>query len=250
MMQENPSGLHNEWFRSWFDSPYYHVLYSHRDDAEARLFLDHLGSYLALPENASILDLACGKGRHSVYLNSKGYDVHGIDLSPESIQFAKQFENLALHFDVKDMRTFELEKKFECILNLFTSFGYFQMEQENVAVLERIKLHLKPRGIFVLDYFNTQAICSKMCPVYQYTLSGIHFDIRKSIQDGLIVKEITVRDGEKVEHFEERVQLLSFEVMQQMLAQVGLNFLIAFGDYELNPFHPESSDRMIIIARN
>ncbi len=249
-MQENPSGQQSEWFRSWFDSPYYHVLYGHRDDAEARLFLDHLESYLQLSPTASILDLACGKGRHSVYLNSKGYDVHGIDLSPESIQFAKRFENKGLHFDVQDMRSFLLEKKFECILNLFTSFGYFQIPEENVAVLERIKLHLKPGGIFVLDYFNTQAICSKMCPVYNYTLSGIHFDVKKSIQNGLIVKEIIVRDGDKVEQYEERVQLLGFEAMQQMLTHVGLKFLTAFGDYELNLFQPESSDRMIIIARN
>jgi|JI6StandDraft_1071083.scaffolds.fasta_scaffold02715_3 SAM-dependent methyltransferase len=249
-MSENKVDFNTEWFREWFDSPYYHVLYSHRDEAEAKNFLDRLDTHLNLPLAASVLDLACGKGRHSVYLSSKGYDVHGIDLSIESIQYAKQFENDLLHFDVQDMRYFDLSKQFDCILNLFTSFGYFQNIEENLTVLKRIKTHLNKNGIFVLDYFNPKAICAKMAPEHQCKNSGVLFDIKKSIRDGQVIKEIQVTDGNKKEYFVERVQLLEFETMQSMLHAAGLTYVHAFGDYNLKVFQPESSERMIIIARN
>ena len=58
-----------EWFAEWFDTTYYHTLYKNRNDEEAEQFISKLLSFLNLKENASVLDLACGKGRHSVTLN-------------------------------------------------------------------------------------------------------------------------------------------------------------------------------------
>ena len=91
------------WYTSWFDSPYYHILYKNRDDKEAGLFMKNLTSFLNLSTSSKILDLACGKGRHSKYLNQLGYHVTGIDLSPQSIVYAKQFENDKLFFEEHDM---------------------------------------------------------------------------------------------------------------------------------------------------
>ena len=78
-----------QWYASWFDTPYYHILYKDRDYTEAQGFMDNLTNYLNIPEGGKILDLACGKGRHSVYLNSLGYDVTGVDLSEKSINHTK-----------------------------------------------------------------------------------------------------------------------------------------------------------------
>ena len=80
----------DNWFESWFDTPYYHILYKERNDDEAQLLMDNLTQYLNLPEEAKILDLACGKGRHSIYLNQLGFDVTGADLSTNSIAEAKK----------------------------------------------------------------------------------------------------------------------------------------------------------------
>ena len=74
-----------DWFKDWFNSPYYHLLYKNRDDNEARSFMDVLLQKLNMKEGSCILDLACGKGRHSKYLNEKGFDVTGVDLAKESI---------------------------------------------------------------------------------------------------------------------------------------------------------------------
>ena len=99
------------WYSSWFDSPYYHILYRDRDCKEAENFMDHLTRFLELPKNGEILDLACGKGRHSIYLNKLGYSVIGADLSAASILHAKQFENETLQFIEHDM-SLSFQKKF------------------------------------------------------------------------------------------------------------------------------------------
>ena len=70
-----------DWFTSWFNTPYYHILYKHRNDADAQFFMRNITAFLKLPKNSYIADLPCGKGRHSVYLNSLGYKVTGGDLT-------------------------------------------------------------------------------------------------------------------------------------------------------------------------
>src|SRR6185295_11720123 len=98
------STFQKQWFEAWFDSPYYHVLYKQRDEPEAQAFLDNLIKLLKPPKTARILDVACGRGRHALYLNKKGYQVFGFDLSKKNIDYNKQFENNNLQFFVHDMR--------------------------------------------------------------------------------------------------------------------------------------------------
>src|SRR3989344_5362829 len=125
---------HTEWFECWFDSPYYHVLYKNRDFTEAELFIDNLVQLIKPSKSNRILDLACGKGRHAIYLNKKGFDVTGIDLSEKSIECAKISGNETLHFYTHDMRKLFRSNYFDIVLNLFTSFGYFEQEREDNAV--------------------------------------------------------------------------------------------------------------------
>ena len=109
------------WFKEWFNTPYYHILYKHRNDEDAQFFMRNLTRYLNLPKSAHILDLPCGKGRHAIYLNSLGYRVTGKDLSEKSIRHAKQFENECLNFKVHDMRK-PFQNQYDAVFNLFTSF--------------------------------------------------------------------------------------------------------------------------------
>jgi SAM-dependent methyltransferase len=126
------------WFKEWFNTPYYHILYKDRDFVEAENFIRNLTQDLQLSKDAKIIDLACGKGRHSVFLQQLGYEVLGVDLSEESIEHNKQFETsstetLKLTFEVHDMRN-ELypnvsSEKVNAVFNLFTSFGYFDDDE-------------------------------------------------------------------------------------------------------------------------
>jgi SAM-dependent methyltransferase len=238
------------WFESWFDSPYYPLLYSHRDPEEARRFLSALLNRLEVAPGASILDLACGSGRHSIYLAGQGFLVTGLDLSESSIQRAMSHQSEKLSFVRADMRTFELHKDFDLILNLFTSFGYFDLEEDNQLVVRRIASHLKPHGLFVLDFLHTGWLKRTLVPHEIIYRQEIRFDITRSIEHHHVVKRIHVSDGAESHHYMERVQMLTPEHLTTMLAGAGLKVVRTFGNYQLDDFDPERSERIILIAAN
>jgi len=241
--------MQRKWFQYWFNSPYYHILYQQRNDAEAEFFIDNLSAYLKPAADAKMLDIACGKGRHSIYLNKKGFDVTGIDLSEQSIKYAKQFENEKLHFLVHDMRRLFYINYFDIALNLFTSFGYFETEKDHVNALKTFRKCLTINGILVIDYFNTEKIIRNLNSCETKSLDGITFNITKNVVDGKIIKKINFEDKQKVYNFEERVQAFSFEDFERMLAKAGMVIDQSFGSYALEGFDQNNSDRLILICR-
>jgi SAM-dependent methyltransferase len=242
----NPST--QNWFASWFDTPYYHILYKERNDNEAQLFMDNLTHYLNLPEKAKVLDLACGKGRHSIYLNQLGYEVVGADLSENSIAEANKNQNKTLHFKVHDMRE-TFENKFDAIFNLFTSFGYFENDQDNLTILKAMKESLTEQGFAVIDFMNVKQVIANLIPEEVKTVDGIDFKIKRYAENGHIFKEIDFEDqGEKF-HFTEKVKALTLQDFEQMMEEAGIYLLDIFGDYKLKKFHETDSERLIMIFK-
>lgn len=236
------------WFASWFDTPYYHILYKDRDYAEARVFMDNLTNYLNLPENAKILDLACGKGRHSVYLNKLGYDVTGADLSENSIAAASKFSNDKLHFTVHDMRK-PFNEKFDAIFNLFTSFGYFENESDNLKTLTAIRDSLTEYGFAVIDFMNVPYVIDNLIPEEIKTVEGIDFHIKRYVKNNNIIKEISFSDKGKNYHYTEKVSALTLEDFEAMMQEAGIDLLDVFGNYKLHKFYKNSSERLIMIFK-
>ncbi|WP_316823444.1 class I SAM-dependent methyltransferase [Pedobacter gandavensis] len=241
--------MQRKWFQYWFNSPYYHILYSQRNDAEAEFLIDNLSAYLKPAADSRILDIACGRGRHSIYLNKKGYDVTGIDLSEQSIKFAQQFEQKNLHFFVHDMRKLSFINYFDIALNLFTSFGYFETEKEHVSALTSFRKSLKPDGTLVIDYFNTQKIIKNLTQRETKTMEGIEFHLHKFVADGKIIKHINFEHRNKTFAFEERVQAFQKDDFERMLLKSGLEVTATFGSYALEPFDETKSDRLILICK-
>jgi len=238
---------HSKWFQSWFDTSYYHILYKHRDYKEAEVFIKNIVKYLNLDKDDTILDLACGKGRHSIFLNSLGYKVtKGLDLSKNSIEHAKTHESNSLHFDVHDMRD-AYKTQFEVVLNLFTSFGYFEEEVDNFKVIQTIKSSLKQNGIGVIDYMNSPVVIDNLIAQNSYESEGIKFNLKRSYTDGFITKNIEVNDADQIHHFEEKVRAFSFQDFETMLSNAGLHLLDCFGSYKLEPFNSKTSERLILI---
>ncbi|MDB5011894.1 MAG: Methyltransferase protein [Daejeonella sp.] len=237
-----------KWFQNWFNSPYYHILYHQRDDDEAELFIDNLCSFLEPTENSRFLDIACGRGRHATYLNKKGYDVTGIDLSFSSIKFAQQFENEKLHFYVHDMRNLFYINYFNIAFNLFTSFGYFNTEKEHVNTLKSFNKSLTKDGILVLDYFNCEKIIKNLTNQEVKTVDGIEFHINKKVLGDKIVKSILFEHKNKEFAFKEEVKSFCFADFESLFAKSGFKIDHHFGDYHLNPFNPLKSDRLIFIC--
>jgi len=234
------------WYASWFDTPFYHILYKNRDYSEAGNFMENLITFLHLQKNDEILDLACGKGRHSKYLNELGFIVTGIDLSPKSIAFAKQFENESLKFEEHDMRI-PYSNKFDAVLNLFTSFGYFENEEDNLKTIKAIKSELKPNGFGVIDFLNAEYVKRNLVPFETKTIDGIKFHINRAIIDGFIVKKIQFNHKKKDYTFQERVKAISLSDFNDCFRDADVELLYCFGDYQLNDFNEELSERLILI---
>ena len=236
------------WFASWFNSPYYHILYKDRNDAEAQVFMDNLTHYLNLPEEAKILDLACGKGRHSIYLNELGYDVTGTDLSENSIAEASKSSNEKLHFKVHDMRL-PFEEKYDAVFNLFTSFGYFDNDEDNLKTLTAIKESLTEYGFAVIDFLNADYVINNLVAEEVKTVDGIDFHLKRYVKDNHICKEIDFEDkGEKF-HFTEKVQALKLSDFETMMEKADIYLLDIFGDYKLKKFFKNESERLIMIFK-
>jgi SAM-dependent methyltransferase len=238
------------WYETWFNTPYYHALYQHRDQAEAERMLDGLLPRLGLGPSAKIIDLGCGRGRHARYLSTFGFDVTGIDISQANIQHAQQFETDTLRFAVHDMHDPYLEASFDAALNLFTSFGYDECDDDNYAIINSAAQCLKPGGIFVLDYLNTERYRDeiKTAP-YHLEIAGVHYCIYSSVTQDFIVKNIEVTDRGNAFHFYERIRNYSYKDFEHCFSNAGLSIQKSFGTYSFSPFRASTAERMIILAK-
>lgn len=240
--------MEKEWFATWFDSPYYHLLYQSRDEQEARDFIHRLNNILMLSTRAEVLDLACGKGRHAITLHDLGYQVIGADLSCASIREARIHQKEGLEFIVQDMRLPIAGRKFDAVFNLFTSFGYFDSMDDNLTVLRSIHSMLKPGGTFVLDFMNSAKVIRTLVEDEVKTIEGIRFHIERTYNGTHIRKNISFEDCGHAYHFTESVQALLPEDFRNILSECGFRILHEFGDFDLHSFDAASSDRFIIIA--
>ena len=235
-----------EWFQDWFDTKYYHILYQDRNDEEAQFFMRNLTSYLNLKKGSKLLDLPCGKGRHSIYLNSLGFNVTGADLSKNSIKHAKKFENDSLSFEVHDMRE-PFKTKFDAILNLFTSFGYFDQDEMNIEVLKNLKNGLSKDGVLVIDFMNVNLVEQQLVKEEIILKNNIEFHINRSIENGFIKKDIRFTADNIEHHHTEYVRFLSLDTFKRYIKDANIKLKHTFGDYNLNSFDIENSNRLILV---
>ncbi|TNE53943.1 MAG: class I SAM-dependent methyltransferase [Bacteroidetes bacterium] len=236
------------WFEEWFDSPYYHMLYSHRNEAEAEAFIDALTDYLDFPAGARVLDLACGKGRHSKALYERGLRVVGVDLSPCSIEAARKCETRDLNFQVHDMREVIPGQRFQAIFNLFTSFGYFDDASDNLKMLKSIHEMLLPNGDLIIDFLNVPWVLANMLEEETKKEGLIEFKIRRWYDGKHIFKQIEF-DAEGRSHcFRERVQGIGINDFEKLLEASGFDLIKYWGSYQLETYQ-EASKRLILHAR-
>lgn len=235
-----------EWFVDWFDSPYYHLLYNHRNYAEADAFIGHLSNHLQLPTGSAIWDLACGKGRHSLALAKLGFDVTGTDLSKSSIAEASKQNAEHLRFVVHDMRLPFHQNHFDAVFNLFTSIGYFADMQDNQRVFDHVFAALKPEGLFVIDFLNAEKFCDFAETQYEEKRGDLVFRIKKQKNGSAIVKRIEFEADNKRYFFEEQVSLLRLSEFEAFAKTAGFKTVALYGNYQLDAYVPEQSERLIL----
>lgn len=248
-MDKENTGVGNEnrdWFSGWFGTEYYNLLYRERSDAEAVIFIDALRKQSWFRRQLSVLDLGCGNGRHALALSPYVSKIIGLDISEIQLGIAEKSKtNQPCEFVKADMRDFHLDEKFDLILNVFTSFGYFDSINDNLLVLQRVHDHLRQDGRFVLDYLNAEWVLDQLKLSEETMIDGVEFRITRTIRDNRIHKVIKVAGSE----YEERVTLFHHHDLKRMMEGAQLSIDRVCGSYHLDDFDAQTSSRCIIFAR-
>ena len=239
-----------DWYKKWFGSPFYKILYQNRDEFEAQEFIEDLLRYLQPLPGSTMLDIACGEGRFAKQLAEHGYNVTGIDISIENIETAKAHETNTLQFFVQDMRFPFYINYFDYAFNFFTSFGYFTHDRDHALAAKSFAASLRENGILVIDYFNAEQVIANLVPEETVRRGSYTFTITRKLERNHIVKEIYVTDAEnKPGKYTETVAAFTLADFIKMFRQAGMSLVSTFGDYRLGPYHPLDSPRLIMIFK-
>ncbi len=240
-----------EWYKEWFRSPFYHKLYFDRDETEAQKFITKLLQHFQLPQSSRILDVACGRGRYARFLASKGFDVTGIDISFENVEFAKQYESDNLHFYQHDMRLPSWINYFDYAFNFFTSFGYFATRREHDDAVRTVAQSLKPGGVLLFDYLNANYVAERLVHNEVKEIDGTTYEIHRWQDEKFFYKRIIIsdKDLEMPLEFTEKVTKFSLGDFNEMLAYQKIQVEEVFGDYELDAYDVKKTPRLIVVGR-
>lgn len=238
-------------FQRWFDSPYYHKLYFQRNEATATVFMQQLLRYLQPAPGSRMLDAACGRGRHSKWLAAQGYDVTGVDVSPENIAYAKQAEGDKLHFYNHDIRLPFWVNYFDYAFNLFTSFGHFATQRDHDNAVRTICQSLKPSSVLVFDYLNVHYAEAHLQHNEVDTIDETHFEIHRWHDTHHFYKRIIVSDAALEQPLEvtEKIAKFSLGDFTDMLSYQHMQVTEVFGDYQLQPYSVSKAPRLIVVAK-
>ncbi|MDI6401002.1 class I SAM-dependent methyltransferase [Balneolaceae bacterium ANBcel3] len=242
-----------DWYISWFDHPFYEKVYAQRDDREAARLIDLVSAKYSPERFNKVLDMGCGRGRHSLLLAQKGYQVTGVDLSPEAIhkagEAAKQLGRAEVIFDQGDMRTYRGEKK-DLVCSFFTSFGYFPEDGENRSVLENMKHNLRSDGRLILDYLNPEQVRSQLIEQEQMEMGGLVCKITRRIDRDVVEKEMKFTGNHLEEPlvFKERVKLYTYSWFEESFKQLNMKVENLYGAYDGSPYQEAESSRMLMMV--
>lgn len=253
----------DEWFKHWFNTQAYLDLYKHRDSHDAKKIVSLLFRHIRLSKGLRVLDLACGNGRHSILFAKRGLDVTGIDLSAYLVNQAKKKLNSDyvryksnLRFEIRDMRSLKHTAEFDLVVNIFTSFGYFDSNRDNEKVIDAAARALKQGGYFLLDFLNRNYLKKNLIPFDIKTINGKIIAQSRTIKDNFVEKNILIFTKNRAgsgyplfNHFSEKIKLYSLKDFEKMFSKNSLKINRVFGSYEGDRFNLEKSERLILLAR-
>ena len=247
--------MKKDWYKIWFSNKLYLQLYSHRDDEDARNLINLIQRNISFHSGLKALDICCGTGRHSIELARRGLNVTGFDLSEYLIseaivQFRRVREkNLNVKFLVRDMRAFNFGRTFDLAVNLFTSFGYFEDDEENFLLFKNASSSLKKKGWFVFDYLNGEYLKKNIIKSSKTLLKGKPVIQKRRLENNFAIKDIIAGSGKNKQVFTERLKLYDVNTLIDTLEKYKLHTKHIFGNYYGNDFNLFKSSRLIIIAQ-
>ena len=240
------------WFEDWFESEEYLKVYQHRNSEEAEILVSFILSQINLPAKAKVLDFGCGAGRHALLLAKRGFDVTGVDQSANLLSVAAdeaQKNGLHATFIRDDIRTVNFNEKFDLILNVFTSFGYFETDEDNFSLFSNVESHLAHDGTFVFDFLNAENVRHNLTPFSKTEIGDMVIEQTRKIEGNSVIKEITLHQKGSLKNFRESVRLYSKEELITAINNSNLVVEMIFGSYTGESFDEKSSSRLILLCK-
>lgn len=245
--------------KPWYETSFgndYRIVYKHRDMDAARKEIERMTGLLGLPQGAKVLDIGCGIGRHSLALSDLGFNVTGVDLSLVLLEEARRHDtNGVVEWKHGDMRDLPFPAGFfDATVNLFTSFGYFTLESDNVRVLRHIRRVLRPGGLCLIDFLNPAYVASHLVThsVREDREAGVRIEEMRKIEGGWVQKIITITEiaGDNGKRrYLERVRLYELDWFKEQLAAAGLELADVYGHYDGTSYNVDESSRLIMVGR-
>jgi len=241
--------------RPWYEAAFaelYPLVYGHRDDREARRAAETIARYLGGSE--PVLDLACGDGRYLDAFREQLVGIVGADLSIPLLERAIDRPGVAGTVVCGDMRSIPLlDRSVGAVVSMFTSFGYFETDAENLSVVREVARVLRSGGMFVLDFLNAGLVKEQPAASGEREVNGYRIAEDRSVDPGgrYAFKRVVITDnrGVEVSSYQERVRLFTARELEDLVTGADLFVSTVLGDYDGGPFSEWSSPRTILICR-
>jgi len=243
-----------KWWQSFFDKTYLNFGLKPLE-RKAKEEVDFILKVLKITKNTLILDIGCGAGRHSIKLAKRGYRIVGIDFKRDYINHCKERArklSLKTKFMQVDMRNLKFKNKFDVVINVFTSFGYFKSEEENLEVLRKIAKALKKNGKFLIDVTNRDYIIKHFKKKgltklkYGYIRKERYFDFSTSIVNAKWT--FLSKNKRKISEKKISCRVYSYHELKNMFEKVGLKVIKSFGNFKGEKIS-SNTKRLILIGR-
>lgn len=240
------------WYETIFDERYLELFGPLERDPEEEVA--KILGLLSLPPGAAVVDLGCGRGRHAIPISLRGYRVTGVDLSEKMLVLANeraQRVGASVEWVREDMRKFVRRGAFDACLSLFTSFGYFN-EEENEKVIGNVSESLKEGGALLLDLRNAQkGLAGEEDMETEVNVSSGRLRLRvrfdRDSRRARAEHELTRQDGIRISSAFD-VRIYSEEELTGMLCRAGMRVAAVLGSLDGAPFTP-GAERMVVIAK-
>ncbi len=242
------------WYKTFFGTDYLRIYSPFLPPERTAREVAGTIKLLNLPPDSSLLDLCCGTGRHALPLAQQGYRVTGLDQNENFLQQAQaeaEAKGIKVRWVQSDMRLIPFENEFDAVINIFTSFGYLEDEDEDLRVLQQIQHALKPGGHFLLETIYQPRVMRNYSPhgIIRYNdglivLEERHLDLLGSRNE--IGITMLFPEGQRAEH-RQSIRVYTLTELVRMLAAVGIQMQAYYGDLDGSPLTLDS--RLVIVGQ-
>ena len=242
------------WYQDFFDNHYldsYKELLNHFDPEKE---VDFLLRAMNLPEESKVLDLCGGHGRHSIPLAKRGYEVVLLDLNKKFLDIAKKEAErkvIKLQTIQADMRDLNFDKEFDGVINLFTSFGYLETEEDNLHVLRQVYRSLKPGGKFLIDVINKKWILENYRERDWRKVDDLLVLVQRNFNGKTSRNRVqfTIIDTKNCKTYStgQNIRLYSYPELESLFLKTGFKIVGRYGKLDGEEFN-EKSLRIVLVG--